>query len=356
MPLDNPSIFKKLDQGRVAESISYLPHQLRQVLSDAEYIKIPREYAQIKNVVINGMGGSNLGARIIKSVMLENLSVPFNIEPGYQIPGYVNSDTLFVISSYSGTTEEPLSVYKEVKRRRAKILAICSKGKGQLEKMIMKDNIPGYIFDPVENPCGEPRLGVGYSVFGMMVMLAKAGLFKIKVKEIEEIINSLEIRDRRLRVSEPTRNNAAKQLALQSYNHIPILVGAEHLEGGLHALRNQFCESSKNFCDYLTIPDLNHFAMEGLSFPITNNKNMIFLLFQSQLFHPRIQKRIKLTKEVIKKYKIPVISYELKCETKIEQAFELLQLGSWLTFYVGILNNIDPVKTPWVAWFKKKLA
>jgi hypothetical protein len=74
------------------------------------------------------------------------------------------------------------------------------------------------------------------------------------------------------------------------------------------------------------------------------------------LYHPRVQKRARLTKEIVKKNGIPVISYELKGTTPLAQACELLQLGSWLSYYLGISYNVDPVKIPWVDWFKKKLA
>ena len=49
----------------------------------------------------------------------------------------------------------------------------------ELKKIMLRDNIPGILFKPDNNPCGQPRLGLGYSIFGQMVMLARAGLFKI---------------------------------------------------------------------------------------------------------------------------------------------------------------------------------
>ena len=79
------------------------------------------------------------------------------------------------------------------------------------------------------------------------------------------------------------------------------------------------------------------------------------MFFDSKLYSPRLQKRAQLTKRVVAKNKIPVFSFSLKGETKVAQAFELLQLGSWISFYLGMLNDVDPVKIPWVDWFKKQL-
>ena len=195
----------------------------------------------------------------------------------------------------------------------------------------------------------------GYAILGMAVILAKAGLFKIEVREMEDIIASMEIWGRELKPESPTRINPAKKLALAACGRIPVLVGAEHTSGNVRALRNQINECAKNFAAYLSLPDLNHHAMEGLSFPAANKGNLTFLFFDSALYHPRVRKRSELTKEVVKKNGIPVASHALKAPTRLAQAFELLQLGVWISYYLGIANKVDPVKIPWVDWFKNKL-
>lgn len=356
MILNNLNQIKKLDTGQVAESIELLPDQIRQVLEESRLIKIPPEYSKVTQVVVNGMGGSNIGAGIVKSAFSDQIKVPISIAPGYNVPAHINRNTLYLISSYSGNTEEPLSTYREAKKRKAKIMAITAHGKkNQLEKYMLKDNVPGYIFKPQHNPSGQPRLGLGYSVFGLAVMIAKAGLFKIKVREIEDIIASMEIWGRKLKPESPTATNIAKKIALKLFNRIPILTGAEFTMGNVRVLRNQINESSKHFATYLALPDLNHFAMEGLTYPKNNKNNLIFLFFDSKLYRSRIQKRAQLTKQVVKKNHIKVISYELKSESRIAQSFELLQLGAWISYYLGILNKVNPVKIPWVDWFKKQL-
>ncbi len=358
MILDDLSQIKKLDKIMSYKSIETLADQVRQVLGEAHLIKVPAEYTvknNINQVVVNGMGGSNLGAGIIKAVWSNEIKLPLSIVPGYEVPASVDKKTLYIISSYSGGTEEPLSVYKEVKKRGAKILGIASRGGNKLEKLMIKENIPGYIFNPRFNSCKVPRLGVGYTFFGTAVILAKAGLFKIDIKEVKDIIANMEIRDRELRPTEKTRNNPAKLTALDFYNKIPIVVAAEFLSGNLRALRNQICESGKNFAGYLTVPELNHYAMEGLACPEANRKNLMFLFIDSDLYHPRNQKRIALTKKIVKRNGIKFSEHKLLSRAKLGQAFELLQFGTWTSYYLGILNKKDPSSNPWVDWFKEKL-
>lgn len=353
--LDNPDKIKKLDKNKVALSIESLHGQIRQVLAEARLIKIPHEYSRAKKIVVNGMGASNLGAGIVKAVFADKISAPIIIAPGYEVPVFVDADTLYIISSYSGNTEEPLFAYRQAKKQGAKIAAITAAAGNLLKKIMIKDNIPGYIFKDEKNPSGIPRYGLGYSIFGMMIILAKAGFLKIKVKDIEKIIGDLEIWDHELRPNAPRGRNIAKQLAEKLYGRQTVAVAAEFLQGNLRALRNQFCETGKNFAGYLILPEFNHYAMEGLAHPKSNRQNLAFFFFDSNLYRPRVQKRSVFSKEVARKNKIKVVDYKLKGKTKLEQAFEMLQLGSWVTFYLAVLNGVNPGPNPWVDWFKKKL-
>ncbi|MDP2708849.1 MAG: SIS domain-containing protein [bacterium] len=354
MNLDEQKVYKKLDTCQVAKSIASLPAQMKQVLDEAHLVKVPREYGKVTQVVVNGMGGSNIGVGLVRSALADRLKLPITIAPGYVVPASVGKNTLYLLSSYSGQTEEVLSVYAEVKKRGAKIMAICELGDNQLARLMLKDNLPGYMFKPENNPSGQPRFGLGYSILGSAMLLAKAGLFSIKEQELEDIIK-LELTDQELRPAVPVRRNKAKQLALKLYGRAPVIVAAEFLAGNLNILRNQFNETSKNFAAYLELPDLNHFALEGLVNPKSNKNNLIFLFFDSLLYHPRVAQRLKLTGQVVKKNKIKTLEHRLYGASKLEQALEMAQFGCWLTFYLAMLNNVNPVKIPWVDWFKNEL-
>lgn len=355
MTLDTKKIYEKYDLGRVGESIEMLDKQMSQVYKQAESLKVPASYKNITHLVVNGMGGSNIGVSLISSALSDQIKVPVIITPGYEVPAMVNEKTLYLISSYSGNTEEPLSVYEEVKKRGAKVLAICEDSDNKLARLMKEDNIPGLKFTPSANPSGQPRLGLGYSIFGVVILLNKAGLIKINEAEVENIITSVAERNSALRRESSEKVNQAKRLALKLYQKIPIIVGAEFLSGNLKILRNQFNETSKNFAAYLELPDMNHYAMEGLLNPKSNKDNLVFLFIDSEFYHPRVQKRADLTKEVIKKNGISCLEIKLGSGTKLGQAFEMLQFGCWLTYYLAMLNAVNPVEIKWVEWFKKQL-
>jgi glucose/mannose-6-phosphate isomerase len=101
---------------------------------------------------------------------------------------------------------------------------------------------------------------------------------------------------------------------------------------------------------------MNHYAIEGLGNPKKNKDNLIFVFFESKLYHPRVQRRLALTREIVKKNQIKILSYQLSGQDKLIQSFEMLNFGSWLTFYLAMLNEVNPSLIPWVDWFKQKLA
>jgi glucose/mannose-6-phosphate isomerase len=354
MNLNDLKKIQKIDTGRLAESLVLFPDQIKSAWRQAEKIKLPASYSAVDKVVVFGMGGSNLGARVIASVFKDKLKIPLIIEAGYEIPGFVGKKTLCLLYSYSGNTEETLSVFREVFKRGAKILAVgASSPESSLEALADREKITGLFFAASANLSGQPRAGLGYAIAGLLALLAKAKILAAKKNEIFSLAEKLSAAGEKLDIG--SKNNKAKDLAEKLHSHAVILLGGDFVEGNLHALRNQLNENSKNFASYLVLPDMNHYALEGLAFPSANKSHLVFLIFNSSLYDPRVARRLELTKEIIKKNKINFVEYFLSGKTKLEQAAELLQFGGWLTFYLGLLNGANPSLIPWVDWFKKQI-
>jgi len=333
----------------VLDSINLLPKQLAQGVGVK--IDIPKAYKNIDKIVVSGMGGSNLGARILQSVLEHEITVPLIINAGYEIPGYVDRNTLFVVSSYSGSTEETVSAYKEAKKVKAKIIVLTANGKSVLASLANKDKYPLVIFPTDSNPSDQPRYGLPSAIGALLAILQKTNTFKSKSKELQSIIKHLEDWNNKLLPSKS--NNSASKLAHRIFASNILLITGEFLQGNAHTLRNQLNENSKNFACYLTLPELNHYALEGMDKP--QEKNIICLCFESTLDSPAVQKRMALTNKVLGKNKIKVVTHKLRGKTKLEQAMEMLQVGAWITYYLAELNNVDPIAIPWVDWFKKEL-
>lgn len=333
------------------ESLQKLPEQINSVIKDEKNISLNFSAGDIETIVINGMGGSNLGGYLIQAIFRDRLKIPLLIEPGYDVPAYVNKKTLYIVSSYSGSTEEPIAAYKTARRRGAMIIILCSDSNNPLRKLAERDNVAHYFFTTSANPSNQPRLGLGYGVSGLLMLFKKLNLLALKDKDLKDIISQLKRKNSGL----SKKGNEAEHLAKRLAGHETILIGGQILEGNLRIMRNQWCETGKNFASYLVLPDMNHYSLEGLGKPINNKKRLAALVLDSSLYDSKIKKRLELTKEIIKRQGIRVVTYTPSGKTPLAQSFDLLQFGSWLTYYLSIQNRVDPLPVPWVDWFKKQL-
>lgn len=352
--LDDKAKITASDKKNFLGSINMFPKQCSQAWEEAKPLVLPEDYKHVEKVVLNGMGGSGLGLHIVDSVFFDELKVPVEVFNSYSVPNYVDEKTLFLASSYSGTTEEIIYSLDEAEKRKAKIMGIT--GGGRLEELFREKNIPFFKINPINNPSGQPRMGLGYSITGIMGLLSKAGIVDIKDSDFEEIQTVLAKNNQLYGLEVPEAQNLAKMIAQKLFGKIIILTGGEFLAGSLHAFRNQFHENAKNYCEYHILSELNHHLMESFSLPKTNPDILSVLAINSNLYSPLIQKRFTITNEIIEKNHIPVTEYKLSGKTKLAQAYEMIHFGEYVNFYLSFLNEVDPASIPWVDLFKERLS
>ena len=351
--LDDISKMKQTDRSDVYESICSFPQQCRHAYSEVSQNSQFKRIEGVKNIVMSGMGGSGLAARVIKPLYKNKLKVPVDLINSYSLPGFTGKDTLVIVSSYSGNTEETLNTFQEAFDKGARIMAICAGGR--LYSLCQKHNIPVYKIDPVYNPCGQPRMAVGYSIFGQLAMLAKAGFIEVDGKDVESLVDYLENEQKEYIREVPLASNKAKQIAGEFFQRIPVLIGAEHISGALHVTKNQINENAKTFALLFLMPELNHHLMEGLRFPEADKKVLKFLFYNSGLYSERIRRRFALTEDVVSKNGIGTVTQKLQAGSEFLQVFEAVQFGSFWQYYLTMLYGIDPAPIPWVDYFKAKL-
>jgi len=346
MNLDSVDEIKLLDKSNVGGSIDSLPDQCLHAWDEASKVQIPEEYKTFDNVVMTGMGGSGLGARVIESVFGKELVKPLVRINDYGLPNFVSEKSLVICSSYSGNTEETLSGAQDAIAKRAKWLAIG--GGGKLIETAKENSIPYYQIVPTYNPSNQPRMAIGYSVVGQLVLASKVGLINIQKQDIEVVVEVMR--------TTQNRKQEAKQLAQKMIDRNIFFVSAEHLTGATHTINNQLNENAKVFSADYVLPELNHHLMEGLKNPTKNNQNLFLFFAESDLYSERLQKRMTITKDVVAKNNIEAYAFKLTSTTKLAQAFELIQFGAYVDYYLALLYGVDPAPIPWVDYFKDQLA
>ena len=352
--LDDIDEIRKIDKGNILASIVLLPQQVEQAWREVNNLEIPQNFKEAKNIVLSGMGGSALGGRIIDSLILERLRAPFEVFTGFKLPRYANSDTLFIASSYSGNTEETLSSAKDAIAKGVKMFGIGTGGK--LEEFFKSEKKPFYQVLPYANPSNQPRMGLGYAVTSILALLAKLKFIDIAEGEITSTIRIMGEFMTEFGVDNPSHQNLAKATAAKIKGKIPVIIASEHLLGSAHAFKNQLNENAKTFSVLFDIPEMNHHLLEGLTHPAEAKERLMFLFIESQLYPKEIGLRYPITREVVEKNEVKTASFRLRSEGKLEQIFELLLFGSFVSLYLALLYGTDPYPIPWVDYFKEKLS
>ncbi len=354
--LDDVAAMKKLDPSGVLESTVMFPDQCKQAWEESSQLQFPAEYKKAKNIVVCGMGGSRFTPKTIGALMRKHISVPYEICEDYTTPGYVNRESLVILSSYSGTTEEVLCAGQDALKKGAKLTGVMKNGKGAVAAFLREQGSPVYFFDPVHNPCGQPRIGGGYLLMGHLGILKALGFVSVEEKEVTEAIAFARETGKKYTADIPTEANQAKKLALFLKDKHPFIITAEFLKGFGNGFANQINETAKMISDYRYISELNHHLLEGLAHPDTLHQNGVFAFFLSHCYSGQIKKRFGITRDVVAKQHVATQEIELTGPNKLSQVLEAFTLASFTTYYLAMLYDTDPVAIPWVDYFKNQLS
>lgn len=354
--LDSKDEIAKIDKENLLSSITLLPEQIEQAWREVGKIELPLDFMRATNLIVTGMGGSALCGRIVDALVIDKIRTPFEISTDFRLPNYADESSLVIISSYSGNTQETIeSAGTELAEAQGtKLFGITTGGK--LEAFFKERHIPAYVFNPKANPSGQPRMSLGYSVTALLRLLTNLQFIALDEAEIMSAIKFVGTLISDYGVDAPQNTNLAKDLALKLKGKLPVLIASDHLAGSIHAFKNQLNENAKTFANSYDIPEANHHLMEGLRNPANLRELLYFIFFESNLYKQDSMKRYPLTREVVEKNEVATAVYKMRGKTKLEQVYELLVLGSFVSYYLAIAYGIDPTPIPWVDYFKEKLS
>ena len=347
--LDNLEKIKEIDQQNLSKIMKDLPYQLEKVWQEREKIKLKIDKKKIKNLVLVGMGCDRLTAELIKKIMNQKSTIPVETISDYQIPNFVNEETLIIFLSYSGNTLEVIETIKTALTKKTNIFAIS--GGGELNKIIEKYNLPHYQF----KSRGPSRANLGYLFCPILILLSKLELIKFEKKEFFNLLKLLIEFNKLNSPKEKTERNVAKYLAYQIYDRVPFIVGAQHLTPIAKRWKNEINENAKTFAFAEEMPEFFHAAAVGIDFPMTAADNFFFLFLESNLYKRKIKKAMILFQEILKEKKICFERVPVVGKTILAEMMTGLLLGDWVSFYLAILNNIDPTPVKNIEIIKKRL-
>ncbi|MDD3725583.1 MAG: bifunctional phosphoglucose/phosphomannose isomerase [Candidatus Ratteibacteria bacterium] len=299
----------------------------------------------VKKVILSGMGGSAIGGDIITAIASESSKIPCFVNRDYTLPSFASDEkTLVVIISYSGNTEESLSVLREAIKRKNSVVCITSGGK--IEKIAGEAGIP-----LLKIPGGyPPRCALGYLFFSSYKIMEGIGvvppidknIFTKMEQWIEKFIPE-------------KHSNLARNLAEKMYNRIGLLYSNNRFYPATTRWKTQLAENSKTFAFINVLPEMNHNEIMSWRYPEWFIKKCLPIFIVSNNEHPRVDLRFEITKEIIFKKQPEIIALTTEGESLLEELFYLIILGDWVSFYLAILNSVDPTEIQEIDLLKQKM-
>lgn len=328
--------------------------QFEEGLKIAESFKIEKSIRIFHELIILGTGGgSSVAAGLLRSYLFDELHIPVIINQGYDIPAFIDEDSLVFVISHSGNTEETLSAFEQAKSSGAQMIAITAGGR--LEEKCPENQIPCLIVPP---DIGHPRRDLGYIYIPLLVILSKLGLISDKSAEIQELIGMFSKLKQQYGADVPVEDNLAKQIAVELYGYIPLIYGSsDYYDSVAWRIKNQFGENSKLMAFYNNIPNLHHDEAVGWEMPEDLiSKFYLILLRDEELDTPRIKKRKDITAEMLSSRMGKVREVYAQGQSRLCRMFSLVYLGDFITLYAPIYRGVNPTPVDIVNIFKKKMA
>jgi glucose/mannose-6-phosphate isomerase len=346
--LDIVENIESIDKSNMMNILVNFAEQYRDTVEESIRFEIPESYKQVKNIAMAGMGGSAIGGDLIRSLFSGNCPIPIIINRDYDIPGFVDESTLFIAASYSGNTEETLSAFDKALRKKAKAIAIsCG---GSLQEKSEKAGIPHF---EVKRKGLQPRCAFGYMFTPMVFFISKLGFMPDQSRNLEEASEIISRSALELSPEVPIKANLAKQLALALYNRLPIIYAPQrYFDVVAMRWKGQINENSKAMAFYNVIPEMNHNEIVGWGIPLDIAGKRTIVMLTNKNESERISKRIEVTSYLIPNTDGQVKEVESKGESPLAKALYLIYLGDFTSYYLAILNGVDPTPVDRIGLLK----
>ncbi len=303
--------------------------------------------SEIRNIVLAGMGGSALPAVFLQS--WPGLSVPLEIVRNYNLPKYVNGNTLFISSSYSGNTEETLTTLHEAEERGAQIVVIAAGGK--LAEIARAKSYPFF-----ELPQGiQPRMSSFYFIAAFAQLFTSVGIAEASaLDELGAASEWLSQESAQWKADVPAAKNQAKQIAQELMGKSVIVYSGPKLAPAANKWKICMNENAKNLAWWNYYPEFNHNEFIGWSSHPTD-KPFAVVEIRSTLEHERVQKRFAITERLLSGQRPAPEVVVPKGDNLIKQLLWTSMLGDFTSIYLALLNGVNPTPVDLVEKFKKAL-
>ncbi|HET59075.1 MAG TPA: SIS domain-containing protein, partial [Chloroflexi bacterium] len=334
MNLDNYENFTKLDPHNMLAHIDGLPTQIQTAWQYGSNLELP-EWQDIQQVVIAGMGGSAIGADLLVAYIQSACLTPVFVHRDYDLPAWAyGAQTLVIVSSHSGNTEETVSIFNQARANGCLTLTITTNGK--LEELSKRHGLPLWKFDYKS----QPRAAVGYSFSLLLAALTRLGLIPDPSEEVISAVETMRAEQAHIKADIPVVKNPAKRLAGQLIDRWVTVIGADILAPVARRWKTQINEIAKAWAQFEFLPEADHNSLAGSQNPQDMFSHLMVLFLQAPSNHPRNQLRSQLTSKAFMLQGMGTDTFYAKGNTPLAHMWSTLHFGDYLAYYLAMAYEV----------------
>ncbi len=349
--LDDPKTIARSDPAGMIHHVISLPKQLS-AARDAARAELPKlNLTGVKDVVISGLGASAIAGDVLRSLTWKSSTHPFWVNRSYDLPGHVGKDSLVVCSSYSGDTEETLSVFHQAVKRKARLLVLASGGKLAAAAVAQKA--------PLCRLAGglSPRAAFGHSFGTLLTALEIGKIVPDQSAPFREAVGVLERLSAAWGPALGASRNDAKRLAVFLHRRFPVIYAStDMLEAVAFRWRCQLNENAKEAALSSAVPEMNHNEILAYSAATHETRRLAVVFLRDEADHPQVQKRFDLTRDLLTGRAAGVREARAHGGGPLARVLSLVLLGDLVSVYLAYLKGVDPTPIPFIDLLKKRLS
>lgn len=357
--LDDRSVYQRLDPSGLHLRLQGLPAQCRQAWQEAKRLEVPGQWRQCTEVIVAGMGGSAIAGDLVSDLAGPSLPMPIRIVRDFRIPGLLAGNTaapgsmpgqLVVVCSFSGETEETLAMFDQSHSAGVAMAAIT--GGGTLGRRAAEAGIPVMTVDAP----GEPRSAVGYNLMLLASLLERIGALSISDNEVDDAVASAESMVSQVGIEVPAKDNEAKLLANELVGRLVLVYGGGAFSGMALRWKSQINENGKSWAYAELLPELLHNSVESFPGGPEIRQRTTALLLRPHQTTPELGRRYEVLGETLDRSGIENRIFTGAAGGLLAQSLSMIVLGDYVSYYMGLLNDIDPSGTPNIDISKQRLS
>lgn len=305
---------------------------------------VPGPESSADGMVVCGLGGSAIGGDVLRAWLSAEGDARCEVARGYGLPRHVDPRSLVIVASYSGNTEETLSMLEDARARSLQAVTVSSGGK--LESMARSHSVP-----QVNVPGGMvPRASFGY-MFGALLGIAERFGFGSPEAQLRESAGVLSELNGACSRGVPTVDNPAKRMAHELHGTVPVFIGHGLSAPVAKRWANQMNENAKSVAFSSELPEMDHNEIVfWASDPRSQGFSAVFL--DHGLSDGRMARRLEATREMVcRRARAHVV--KASGGSPLAQALSLIATGDYVSVYSAILRDEDPSTTEPIETLKQ---